>query len=105
MIAVDLAERTQMINLFKVLAEIPHHTSSVLGAKISSSSTGRAQALPVDILRDRLELPPRGLEAVGERIVLGQRLDAAVEQAGFEVQCQIRRPERATSSLAATKAE
>ena len=45
----------------------------------------------MDIVRHGLEHRARRLEAVGERIVLGQRaLDAAVEQAAFEVPVQIR---------------
>ena len=42
MIVVIWQNEAKMINLFKVPPEIPHHTSSVLGAKISLSSTRRA---------------------------------------------------------------
>src|SRR6185436_13755648 len=53
----------------------------------------RAQALFVDVLRDGLQHGACGLEPVGERIVLRERaLDAAVEQAAFEVPVQIRAP-------------
>jgi hypothetical protein len=42
----------------------------VLGEDFLELDAARAQALLVNILRDRLEHRPRGLEAVGERIVL-----------------------------------
>src|SRR6476646_3796272 len=69
----------------------PSHVERAGREDFLELDAARAQALLVDILRDRLEHRPRGLEAVGERIVLGQRaLDAAVEQAAFEVPVQIR---------------
>src|SRR5262245_62336864 len=66
------------------------HTSSVLAANISLSLTGRAHSPCSCILRDGLEHRPRGLEAVTQRVILGERaLDAAVEQSGFEIPVQI----------------
>src|SRR5262245_49146447 len=51
----------------------------------------RGEALLVHVLRDGCQHRPRRFEAVGERIVLGERaLDAAVDQSGLEVPMQIR---------------
>ena len=42
------------------------------------------------VLRDGLQHRPRGLEAISQRIIVGERaLDTAVEQSGFEIPVQV----------------
>src|SRR5260221_14795123 len=69
---------------------IASHVERAGGEYFLKLDPARAQSLFVHVLRDGLEHRPRGLEAVTQRIVVGERaLDAAVEQSGFEIPVQV----------------
>src|SRR5215467_4885353 len=69
---------------------IASHVERAGGEQFLKLDPARAQSLLVHVLRDGLEHRPRGLEAITQRIIVGERaLDAVVEQSGFEIPVQV----------------